>query len=151
VRAEHVQVLPERARHEFRTLRDDGNLRAQLVQVEACNRDAIVIYVALREDAPQKCERQCALAAPGTADCKASLADISHSPTMYLTNTDALSRFDVEGDVVEHDRTVRRVPRNKLLDAKVARSWPRSWGLATLARRNFLLNIEVTLDALQAR
>jgi hypothetical protein len=151
VRAEHVQVLPERAREDFGALRDDRDLGAQFVQIEAGNRDAIIVHVAFREDAPQKCERQRALAASGTADFKTSAADFSHRRAIYLTNTDALSRFDVEGDVVEHDRTVHRVPRNKLLDAKVARSWPRSWGLATLARRNLLLNIEVTLDALQAR
>jgi hypothetical protein len=70
---------------------------------------------------------------------------------VYLTNTDALSRFDVEGDAVEHDRTVRRVPRNKVFDPKVTRSWPGSWRLAALARRNLLFNIEVALDALEAR
>ena len=65
---EGVEVLPERAAEQLWNLWDDGDVRAERIQVDRVGGDAVVVHLALGEDQAEERERQRTLAAAGATD-----------------------------------------------------------------------------------
>ena len=65
---EGVEVLAERAAEQLRHLGNDGDVRAERIQVDRVGSDAIIVHLALGEDQTEERESQRTLATASTTD-----------------------------------------------------------------------------------
>lgn len=84
----------------------------------------------------------------GPTDCKASEPS-SNQAFRGLTDTDTLSRLDMERDAMQHVRPIFGISGRQVLDPQVSARGPVCGRLSGLGDRFFVFDVDVALDPLQ--